>query len=151
MEINNVTHAYWTRDDLEKVQEAKDFKDLYIIAEKILKRMPQPIVQVCGPIGTGGLGNVEANLAAFDSTIRSLQANGLHVFDQMPFEWPMQAIKFNLPTGVYPESILTDFYMPIFESGFVREFYFMPNWQTSKGATWEHEEARRLGIKINYL
>lgn len=148
---NNHTAAYWTDEDLLAVKEAKDFKDLYIIAEKILKIMPRPIVQVCGPIGTGGLGNVKDNLEAFDETIKSLQAEGLNVFDQMPFEWPMQGIKFNLPEGVYPESILTDFYMPIFESGLVSEFYFMPNWQTSRGAKWEHEEAKRLGIKINYL
>lgn len=148
---NHHTAAYWTDEDLLAVKEAKDFKDLYIIAEKILKIMPRPIVQVCGPIGTGGLGNVKDNLEAFDETIKSLQAEGLNVFDQMPFEWPMQGIKFNLPEGVYPESILTDFYMPIFESGLVSEFYFMPNWQTSRGAKWEHEEAKRLGIKINYL
>ncbi len=148
---NQHTAQYWKEEDFEGVKQAKDFKELYVIAEKILKIMPHPIVQVCGPIGTGGLGNVEDNLKAFDKTIRYLQAKGLNVFDQMPFEWPMQVMKFNLLEGVYPESILTDFYMPIFESGLVSEFYFMPNWQTSRGAKWEHEEAKRLGIKINYL
>lgn len=148
---NHHTAQYWTEGDLEAVKTAKDFKELYLIAQKILKIMPQPIVQVCGPIGTGGLGNVEDNLRAFDETIRSLQDKGFNVFDQMPFEWPMQVIKFNLPKGVYPDSIMTDFYIPIFESGYVSEFYFMPNWETSKGAKWEHNEAERLGIKINYL
>jgi hypothetical protein len=148
---NYHTAKYWTEVDLEAVKNAKDFKELYLIADKILKIMPQPIVQVCGPIGTGGLGNVEDNLKAFDETIRSLQDKGLNVFDQMPFEWPMQVIKFNLSKGVYPDSIMTDFYIPIFESGYVSEFYFMPNWETSKGAKWEHNEAQRLGIKINYL
>jgi len=148
---NHNTAQYWTEEDLEAIKKAKDFKELYLIADKILKIMPHPIVQVCGPIGTGGLGNVEDNLKAFDETIKYLQSKGLNVFDQMPFEWPMQVLKFNLSPDVYPESILTDFYMPIFESGLVSEFYFMPNWQTSKGATWEHEEAKRLGIKINYL
>jgi hypothetical protein len=148
---NHHTAKYWTEEDLRAVKDAKDFKELYVIAEKVLKRMPSPIVQVCGPIGTGGLGNVEDNLKAFDDTIRSLQEKGLNVFDQMPFEWPMQVIKFNLPKGVYPESIMTDFYIPIFESGQVAEFYFMPTWETSTGAKWEHEEAKRLGIKINYL
>lgn len=151
MTDNHHTNKYWTEEDLQAVKDAKDFKELYIIADKILKRMPKPVVQVCGPIGTGGLGNVEDNLKAFDDTIRSLQEKGLNVFDQMPFEWPMQVIKFNLPKGVYPESIMTDFYIPIFQSGQVSEFYFMKNWQTSTGAKWEHKEAERLGIKINYL
>lgn len=73
---NHHTAKYWTEEDLEAVKNAKDFKELYLIADKILKIMPQPIVQVCGPIGTGGLGNVEDNLKAFDETIRSLQDRG---------------------------------------------------------------------------
>jgi hypothetical protein len=151
MEINHHTKQYWTEEDLHAVKVAPDFKSLFLVAEKILNKMPQPIVQVCGPIGTGGLGNVDDNLNAFNEVIKSLQEKGLNVFDQMPFEWPMQGIKFNLAAGVYPESILTDFYLPIFESGLISEFYFMPNWKTSKGANWEHDQAQKLGIKINYL
>jgi hypothetical protein len=148
---NHHTAKYWTEEDLKAVKEAKDFKELYVIAEKVLKRMPSPIVQVCGPIGTGGLGSVEKNLEAFDATIRSLQDKGLNVFDQMPFEWPMQVMKMKLDLSVYPEAILDDFYSPIFNSGLIKEFYFMPNWQSSKGANWEHNEANRLGIKVSYL
>lgn len=149
--LNNITKEYWTEEDIAEVKSAKDFKDLYRIAERILNKMPQPIAQVCGPIGTGGLGTIEANLEAFSEAIQALQKKGYTVFDQMPFEWPMQGIKFNLPAGVYPESILTDFYLPIFESGLVTTFYFMPNWKSSRGANWEHEQAKRLGIQIIYL
>lgn len=148
---NKNTAQYWDKEDLEAVKNAKDFKELYTIAARVLSKMPKPIVQVCGPIGTGGLGNVEDNLRAFDETIKLLQTEGLNVFDQMPFEWPMQVLKFKLKKDVYPEDILNDFYLPIFESGMISEFYFMPNWQTSKGANWEHDQAERLGIKINYL
>jgi len=151
MIANSHTAQYWTEEDIMAVKEAKDFKDLYKIAEKILKIMPQPVAQVCGPIGTGGLGNVNDNLKAFDETIKSLQEKGLNVFDQMPFEWPMQGMKFQLPEGVYPESILDDFYLPIFQSGLVQEFYFMNNWKTSRGANWEHEQAQKGGYKIVYL
>ena len=151
MAPNPHTEQYWTDEDIEAVKNAKDFKELYIIADKILKVMPQPIVQVCGPIGTGGLGSVESNLEAFDQTIRSLQAKGLNVFDQMPFEWPMQVLKFKLAKDVYPEDILKDFYLPIFESGFISEFHFMPTWETSHGAKWEHGQAEKLGIKIVYI
>lgn len=148
---NHETSKYWTEEDLQAVKDAKDFKELYIIAQRVLERMPQPIVQICGPIGTGGLGTVEANLEAFDKTIRSLQEKGLNVFDQMPFEWPMQVLKMKLDQSAYPHEILSDFYEPIFNSGLVKEFYFMSDWQSSKGATWEHKKAQDLGIKINYL
>ncbi len=151
MEQSLITMKYWSDGDHEAIKKAKDFKDLYLVAERILSRMPKPIVQVCGPIGTGGLGNPKDNLEAFDSEIKKLQAKGLNVFDQMPFEWPMQAMKFKLEKGIYPEAILTDFYLPIFNSGYISEFYFMYNWQTSKGATWEHSKAIELGIKIIYL
>lgn len=113
--------------------------------------MPDPVVQVCGPIGTGGLGNVKDNLNAFNIVIHDLQAQGLNVFDQMPFEWPMQVIKFNLDQSIYPEAILTDFYLPLFESGKIKTFYFMKDWKSSKGANWEHAKAIELGIKIIYL
>jgi hypothetical protein len=151
MQINNITKQYWTEEDILAVQAAKDFKELYFIAQRVLNRMPQPVVQVCGPIGTGGLGNVEDNLNAFDSTIKNLQNKGLNVFDQMPFEWPMQVIKMKVDLNKYPEAILYDFYEPLFKSGLIKECYFMNNWQTSKGANWEHDQAKKLGIKINYL
>lgn len=149
--INEYTKVYWTDEDVSAVKNAKDFKELYLIAQKILNRMPQPVVQVCGPIGTGGLGNVEDNLKAFDFVIRDLQSKGLNVFDQMPFEWPMQVIKMKINLDEYPEAILYDFYEPLFKSGLIKECYFMKNWQTSKGANWEHAQAEKLGIKINYL
>jgi len=151
MTDNVHTAKYWADEDLAEIKNAKDFKELCVVAMRVLNKMPQPVASVCGPIGTGGAGNVEDNLKAFDEAIKSLQDKGLNIFDQMPFEWPMQVMKFELPKDVYPEDILTDFYLPIFESGLIKEFYFMPNWRTSKGANWEHGQAERLGIKIVYL
>lgn len=151
MEISKITQSYWTEQDNEEVKIATDFKSLFVIANRILHRMPEPIVQVCGPIGTGGLGSVDANLNAFNIVIHELQSQGLNVFDQMPFEWPMQAIKFNLDASIYPEAILTDFYLPLFESGLITALYFMKGWESSKGANWEHAKALELGIKIIYL
>ena len=146
---NHHTAQYWKEEDFEGVKQAKDFKELYVIAEKILKIMPRPIVQVCGPIGTGGLGNVEDNLKAFDKTIRYLQAKGLNVFDQMPFEWPMQDLKKKVTDGA--NTILQDFYLPLFESGKIKTLYFIKGWETSYGANWEHDQAKRIGIDIVYL
>ena len=149
MEVNKITGAYWTDEDMIALKKAMNFKDLYEIANRIFDRMPDDIGQVCGPIATGGLGSVEANLAKFDSTVRSLQEEGKIIFDQMPFEWPMQELKKKVTDGA--KTILQDFYLPIFESGKVTTLYFIKGWESSYGANWEHEQAIRLGINIVYL
>ena len=151
MDISTKRLEYSTPEDFLELEEAETYAALHAIAEVIISRMPKPFGQVCGPIATGGLGSIEANLHAFNETIKKLQSEGYVVFDQIPFEEPMQKIKNDLKPGEYAEAILTDFYRPLFESGNIDTFYFMPNWQTSRGANWEHGEAERLGIKIVYL
>ncbi len=151
MEISDTTKKYWEEQDWKDLEEAKSFKDLFVIAKRVIYRMPHPLVQVCGPIATGGLGSIEANLNAFNETIKELQAEGKSVFDQMPFEDPMQKLKTMIENKDYMNTIFTDFYYPIFDSGLISELYFMPNWNTSVGATKEHDKAKESGIKIVYL
>jgi hypothetical protein len=152
MEFSQKTKQYWDKDDLEKVNKVISIEELYTIAKKIVTKMPKPIVQVCGPISTGGQGSIEANLNLFNQTILSLQAQDLSVFDQMPFEESMARLSLELRAqGKYDNSILTDFYFPLFESGNISTFYFLPNWQSSVGARAEHQKAEELGIKIIYL
>lgn len=152
MEFSEITKQYWTKEDWENLEKVESVGDLYIIAQNIISKMPKPFVQVCGPIATGGLGSIEANLNTFNETIKRLQSQGLNVFDQMPFEEPMQKLKKKMVSREEALNIfLTDFYYPIFESGQVSAFYFMPGWQTSFGAKCEHEKIKELGIKIVYL
>lgn len=152
MEFSEITKKYWKEEDWQDLEKAEKISDLYVVAQRIFGRMDKPFVQICGPIGTGGLGSVEANLDAFNDTVKELQNQGLNVFDQMPFEGPIQRLKKTLAVnGEYLDSILIDFYLPIFNSGFVSAFYFMPNWQTSFGSKWEHEKAKEFGIKIVYI
>jgi len=152
MEFSKITKQYWTKEDWENLEKVESVGDLYIIAQDVISSMPKPFVQVCGPIATGGLGSIDANLNAFNETIKKLQNEGLTVFDQMPFEEPMQILKKKIGSkSEVVSAILTDFYYPIFESGFISTFYFMPNWQTSFGAKCEHEKVKELGIKIVYL
>ncbi len=133
------------------LDKASSHKDLFKIAEDILRRMPSPIGQVCGPISTGGAGSIEKNLKRFEIAIADLQNKGLNIFDQMPFENPMHRIISQKSDGKYDNSILNDFYLPIFESGMVKKLYFLPDWESSTGARWEHEQAKRLGLDVEYL
>ena len=148
--IDNIhTAKYWTEEDYKALDKADDFKDLYKIAHRIFARMPENIGQVCGPIATGGLGSVAANLEVFDQAVRKLQMEGKIIFDQMPFEWPMQDLKKKVSDGA--NTILQDFYLPLLESGKIKNLYFIKSWETSYGANWEHDQAKRLGINIVYL
>ncbi len=151
MELNKQTRKYWTSEDLLELEKAETVKQMFSVGFRVLNRMPQPVFQVCGPISTGGKGNLIENLIAFNETIILLQNENKNIFDQMPFEEPMQRIKIAMPKGEYATVLLSDFYLPLFESGLVKKMYFMKDWQSSHGACWEHEQAKRLGIEIEYL
>lgn len=145
---NKHTEKYWTDENLKALQQVESFKELLTIWNKIFDRMPNGFIQVCGPIASGGLGSVEENLKVFDGTIRTLQQEGNIVFDQIPFEKPMQELKKKVSDGA--KTVLEDFYLPIFESGKIGQCYFIKGWETSVGANWEHDQAKRLDITIVY-
>lgn len=141
---------YWTPFDFFDLRNSTTFEALFVVAYSVLLRMPQPISMVCGPISSGGLGSKEKNLEVFRKTIKTLSDKGIIVFSQMPFEEPMWKIQ---KTPYYRGGChtLEGFYLPIFESGFIKRLYFIRGWESSLGATWEHAQAKRLGIEIVYL
>lgn len=150
MEFSETTRKYWTEQDFKDLESCGNPTDLLGVAMRIIDRMPKEnLGQVCGPITTGGKGNIVDNLKFFNETIKKLQLEGYNIFDQMPFEDPMQSLK-NKPNGNYKD-ILLDFYYPVFKSGHIKKLYFMPGWENSKGAVWEHDIAKELGIEIVYL
>lgn len=142
---------YWTANDYISLAGARTYNDLCRIAVTILKRMPKPIAQVCGPISTGGAGSIEGNLKRFADEISKLKSHDIQVFDQIPFEGPMQNIKRKRQTTGYDMDLLRQFYLPIFESRYITRFYFLSGWETSTGARWEHRQAKRLNIDTIYL
>ena len=77
---------YYTPEDYNEISQAKSFVDLRKVAEKIIKRIPSPVVQVCGPISTGGKGDIEANMHRFRNAIKYLRSMGLNIFYQLDFE-----------------------------------------------------------------
>lgn len=140
---------YWKDNHYRKLEKASDFKDMLKIAFDILENIPKPITQVCGPISTGGKGSIEENLKMFPKAAEWLSKKGHNVFVQAPFENPIQRIK-RVYDG-YPYALLDKFYLPLFKSGMIDNFAFLPGWQSSTGAKWEHDQAQKLGINILYL
>ena len=65
----------------------------------------------------------------------------------MPFETPMQKFKKEVIDG-YDERILFNFYQPIFKSGKINKLRFIPDWESSTGAKWEHDDqAKKWNIE----
>ncbi|MCL5017470.1 MAG: DUF4406 domain-containing protein [Patescibacteria group bacterium] len=141
---------YWTPFDIFDLRRARSFESLFKVAHSVLLRMPQPVSMVCGPITSGGRGGRVENIKIFKKTIDELSAKNIEVFSQMPFERPIWKIqRISYCEGGY--NVLDSFYLPIFESGLIKAFYFIRGWESSFGAKWEHGQAKRLKIKIVYL
>ncbi|MFH0831238.1 MAG: DUF4406 domain-containing protein [Parcubacteria group bacterium] len=111
--------------------------------------MPPHVGMICGPITTGGLGSIKANLQIFNETIDDLVSRGVNLFDQIPFEEHFARIK--AQGNGYDTRLLNEFYLTLFESGQITRLHMIPGWQSSGGATWEHAQAQRLKIEIVYL
>lgn len=142
MSRHKMTESHFTR-----IKQASNYIELRLVAEEIIALLPDPLGMVCGPISTGGLGNIEANEVRFIEVIVNLQKAGLHIFDQMVFEPRMKDFVTLDHTG-YDHRILHDFYKPIFASGRIRYKFFIPGWETSTGACWEREQAPVHNIQV---
>lgn len=147
--LERPSSGYWNIGNCIAIDKAKTYTDLFDIAIDFIPRMPQPLVQFCGPISTGGKGSIESNLAELDKAILFFATKGVSIFDQIPFEEPMQRIKSNKEG--YNYDLLNQFYVPIFELGYIKKFVFLPDWESFLGAIWEHDWAKEHGIKIEYL
>lgn len=147
---------YWKKQDLKGLKKARTFKQLAKVAIRVLRRMPQPIIQVCGPITTGGAGTVKGNIRIFQGVIKELQRSGKIVFNQISFEEPLWRIMKEFPRqwgkpNKKDLQLLEEFYGTIFRSGLLKELHFIEWWESSFGACWEHYEGGRLGLKIVFL
>ena len=141
---------YYTKEVLQAIKECKDYEDMRAIAMGMLHKIPKPIAQVCGPISTGGKGSIQANIAALEYAMAKLINQGINIFDQAPFEEPMQRIKAESGKSVREsnQELLDKFYLLLFQSGLITTFYFLPGWESSFGASWERRQAKELGIEI---
>jgi hypothetical protein len=142
----------WEKYHIELFKDAKDYSDLVYITLDALEKMPQPIVQVCGPISSGGRGSIEKNLKIFKKTIRKLSEKH-SVFDQTILEQPMRRIMktYHCSHEENNRILLESFYGPILKSGLIQKTFFIDRWESSQGATWEHETSKKIGLERFYL
>lgn len=139
--------------DREAVGKATNFFELSLVALKIVRREHCELTQVCGPI-TSGSGSVRENLRKFARAIYFLHAMGHNVFSQLPFErrlYELTKVWQKTHGNIYCQPILDEFYKPIFESRFIVKAFFLPGWQESIGAAWEHRIMMDLGIRIDFF
>lgn len=146
-----LTATHWNSDEKDALGQARSYADLFSIAKGVIERMRQPVVQVCGPISTGGVDSMVENIKRLGSIIDELEQKGIEIFNQVPFQLRMQEIREAKGERGYDYTLLNEFYLPLFESNLIRELYFLPDWRSSVGSQWEHEQAERLGMKITYL
>ena len=146
---------YYTEERTLAIKESQNYKDLLLVAWDILEDMndnfaPRPIAMLSGPISTGGKSSRTENLFVFSRAIQRVSAEGLIVFDQMPFEDDIGRIFKSDPTQ-QELRLLEEFYLPIFKTGFISLMCFLPGWESSIGARWEREQAKKLKMPTLYL
>lgn len=110
---------------------------------------------VCGPLTSGGRGNLESNLLTLACVIIELRHMGRPVFNQLAYElelWRMKEMWFRENPGVnYCRPILEVFYRALFESGHIILAHFLSDWESSDGAKWEHDFFTESDTNMWYL
>ncbi len=143
---------HWTEEERAALTGVSSFEEAANVALVILARMHavgHPIVQICGPMSTGGAGNLELNMARFQKAVDIAIERGLTVFDQIPFQDAIIRLSNFHESEKYNDDILEIFYRRIFEAGYISKALFLPDWHSSKGATWEREFVSRLGLAVD--
>lgn len=110
--------------------------------------MPQAntLVFISGPITSGGtaeLADTASNLALFKRAERLLLSLGCHVFNPTHIQGPVDPLRGESLWQYYMHFCVRA--LPECDSVF-----FLPDWQNSKGARWEHKIAEMLGLPCLY-
>lgn len=145
----DASNEFWTEEDAAHLRETTTLEEAGRIAIGVLERMRatgKEIVQVCGPMTTGGLGSLEANMERFRYAIARAKEEGLLIFDQTPFQEAIDTLTAHDGTNNYCDDILEVFFRGVLGSGHVSRALFLPDWESSRGACWEWEFVRSCGI-----
>lgn len=128
----------------EKVEILKSLADGAI---ERLKKLPQPVVRVSGPLTSGGFG-YEENLKRFLQAQEKLDSQGYAVFNFENNYDEQQIAALNISDW---KEIMNHYHDPILSTGLIKTVFMMPKWRESNGATWEHERATELGLQIRTI
>jgi hypothetical protein len=144
--------CFWTEEEWKSLSRVQTLTHLTAIALSVLRRMKaleKPIVQICGPMTTGGLGNYEANMVRFNKAIAKAQEKSSYlIFNQVLYTEPIIRIDSVRTTRGYWIELIDEFYAPIFRSGHFHGTLWLPDWQSSKGAIREREVAIECGLMM---
>ncbi len=145
-----VPNIYWTKEDVRDAYAAQSFEALAVVAVRILSRMEKvgTVIQVCGPITTGGCGCEVRNRARLRAAIEIGIKYDYIIFDQTPFGEHIRRISTTHSCGDYDKSILHIFFREIFASRHILEIWILPGSEESEGVRWEIAEAKKRDIKI---
>lgn len=146
-----VTCQHWGPQHILQAEKASKLAHLGDLAVEIAGNMPKPLFMISGPMTTGGMGEYAKNIILFQHTIDEAVRAGVNVFNQTMLDEHLQRLVrawyIQNPTEEYCDEVLTDVYELLMQSGHVRGVYFLPDWQTSRGARWEREAGERMGLE----
>lgn len=133
------------------------FAELTAVALSEMRKFYNGADVVCGPISTGGRGSIDENFRVFCGVIAGLQKQGKQLFSQIPYEERISFFRTRWRSEdpsrlhAYYMPILTEFYHPLIKTGAIRAGWFIPGWESSLGARWEHKELGLAGAERHYL
>lgn len=150
MEITQVVD-YW-REVAQDLGQINSLNYAAAVIRHVLGKMKKDgrsIVQICGPMTTGGLGNMEDNVLRLKRAIVVAEERGILVFNQTHLQEAISRIaeETKLPVGSsgYYSEIIQPFYGVVFGSG-VREGWFLPGWEDSNGCVLERQMLRNFDL-----
>lgn len=148
-----ITCPHWEDQHIQRAKSAEDFALLGQLICEVAEKMPKPLFMISGPMTTGGLGSYSKNILLFQHAIDEASKEGVHVFNQTMLEEHLQRLvrnwRLDNPDSEYCNHVLTDVYETLLASGYIQGVYFIPGWDTSRGARWEREAAERFNIAIH--
>lgn len=140
-----------TEEEFQTLESVDNFHALADLAIQTLARMKEShpeIIQICGPMSTGGLGDLQKNMERFFRAVDVAQRRGAAVFNQGLFQGAMIRICAWEKGQPYPTDLLEIFYKKVFLSGYISKGLFLPDWESSVGAKWEREILSSSGIAV---
>jgi hypothetical protein len=140
-----------TIEEKQALQSVCTFAGLAEIALSTLVRMKcqyTEIVQICGPMSTGGFGDFQKNMAWFNRAIEVAVSHGVAVFNQILFQEELMRICGWKEGAPYPMELLVEFYGSVLSAGYITKGLFLPRWETSLGTRWERTFLSERGIAV---